>query len=310
MEPGAFLVREGDEDPSMLLILSGTAEVHSGGTLLGTAGPGDLVGEMALFAGGTRSASVTATSRCEIGVLNWNGYDALRRREHPVASVIEQRGLRTLADRLAAIRLQIAAMVVEPEPRLPFYQAGFGAWVVATAARWGLGPAAARDPRAQLASSALFAGIPKAVIAELASRMRAGVWSRGHVWFRQGDPSAEVGFLGSGRVELFRTTPAGGWWRMGSVFAGQAVGAGALAAGGGARALTAVVRRRVVGWTLDQAAWAELEARKDAVGSGLRVVMIRALAEQLAVANRQLASLDQDDPELARQARAQGGGPW
>lgn len=310
LERGEILVHEGAEDPSLILVIEGSVEVHSGGTLLGTAGPGELIGEMALFAGGTRSATVSAASKVEIGVLDWNGYDALRRREHPVASVIERRGLRTLAERLAAVRLHIAAMVIEPEPQLPNYQAGLVEWLVAGLGRLGWGPAAAGDPVPRLLKSALFAGIPRDVVRQLSEPLAARVWPRGRVLFRQGEPSGHAYLVAAGRVELFMGLPDAGMWRMGSVFAGQAIGMGALAAGMGERALTAVVRRRLVAWVVDQPTWTALEARDDRVGSGFRVVMIRALSEQLATANRQLATLDQDDAELARLARAHGDRPW
>ena len=72
---GQPLAAEGGTGHSLFAIESGTAEVVIAGTTIGTIGPGDVVGEMAVFAsppdafappevveGGSRTASVIATS--------------------------------------------------------------------------------------------------------------------------------------------------------------------------------------------------------------------------------------------------------
>lgn len=310
LRPGEVLVEEGAEDPSVILVEDGRLEVHSGGTLLGTVERGDLLGEMALFAGGTRSAWVTATEPCHVLVLDWDAYDALRRSGHSLASVLEQQGLRRLAERLSAVRLQIAAMVVGPGRPLPSYQTGWVDCATSLLGAMGLGPAAVPDGAAGLARSALFTGVGADVLQELARHLGRSVWPRGRVLFGQGDDATTVYLAASGRVDLFRSAPGGGVWPLGSVLAGQAFGMTPLAAGHPTRDLVAVVRRRLVAWTLDAEVWRALVDRADDVGSGFRVAMIRALAEQLTTANQQLANLDQDDAELARRARATGENAW
>lgn len=60
-EPGQALVRQGDSADHVLVLVTGTARVQTAeGVELAVLGPGDLVGELSLLAGGTRSADVTA----------------------------------------------------------------------------------------------------------------------------------------------------------------------------------------------------------------------------------------------------------
>ena len=58
VEAGTQLMEEGDEDPTVICIADGTVEIETGGVKLGKAGPGELIGEMALFGDGMRNASV------------------------------------------------------------------------------------------------------------------------------------------------------------------------------------------------------------------------------------------------------------
>ena len=59
---GTTLVREGDYSTELIAIEEGTAEVHHGGRLLATLGPGDVFGETGVLEQGLRNASVVATS--------------------------------------------------------------------------------------------------------------------------------------------------------------------------------------------------------------------------------------------------------
>jgi CRP-like cAMP-binding protein len=59
---GESLAVEGDFGHCLYAIESGTADVTTGNTTIGTVGPGDVVGEIAVLASGRRTASVVATS--------------------------------------------------------------------------------------------------------------------------------------------------------------------------------------------------------------------------------------------------------
>ena len=59
---GQELTSEGMGGAGFFIIASGTARVTVGGSERATLGPGDFFGEIALIDGGTRTATITATS--------------------------------------------------------------------------------------------------------------------------------------------------------------------------------------------------------------------------------------------------------
>ena len=96
IEAGATLLREGDFGYAMFAITSGTASVVQGDHVLRTLGPGDVFGEIAVFSGGRRSASVVATSPMQlVTVLNRDMW-RLERDVPDVAAAIRA----TIAERL------------------------------------------------------------------------------------------------------------------------------------------------------------------------------------------------------------------
>jgi len=69
VEPGHVLVREGRRGTEFFAILDGIAEVRRDGNLVATLGPGDCFGELALLGGGTRTATVIASTDMEVAVI-------------------------------------------------------------------------------------------------------------------------------------------------------------------------------------------------------------------------------------------------
>ena len=69
---GRDLMREGETGREFFIILSGTAEVHKGETVLATIGPGGFCGEMALI------DRVTARSPIDALVLLGEAFSGLR----------------------------------------------------------------------------------------------------------------------------------------------------------------------------------------------------------------------------------------
>jgi CRP-like cAMP-binding protein len=67
--PGTPLMREGEVGREFFVILDGTADVSRGSRKLGTIGPGDFVGELALLDRAPRNATVTAKTDVRALVL-------------------------------------------------------------------------------------------------------------------------------------------------------------------------------------------------------------------------------------------------
>ena len=75
--PGERLVSEGEAGSELFLIVTGEAAVTSGGEMVATVGPGQLVGEVSLVDQGPRSATVTALTPMETLVAGAESFATL-----------------------------------------------------------------------------------------------------------------------------------------------------------------------------------------------------------------------------------------
>src|ERR1041384_1781817 len=70
LAPGEALFHTGDVGKEMFVLIDGNADVMIGGTLVEGAGPGALLGEMALIEEAPRTATVIAKSDCHLARVN------------------------------------------------------------------------------------------------------------------------------------------------------------------------------------------------------------------------------------------------
>ena len=82
VEEGTTLTEQGEFGYAMFAVTSGTADVFKDGSLVRTLGAGDVFGEIAVFFGGKRTATVVATSPMRL-VMLFNGELARLDREVP-----------------------------------------------------------------------------------------------------------------------------------------------------------------------------------------------------------------------------------
>ena len=79
---GDTIVKEGDADGQMYVVVTGSARIWMGGQPLRTVGPGEYFGEMSLLDGQPRSASIIATAPVQaISIARFNFLALLK--EHP-----------------------------------------------------------------------------------------------------------------------------------------------------------------------------------------------------------------------------------
>jgi CRP-like cAMP-binding protein len=88
-EAGSHLIGEGARGYSFFVLLEGTATVTSQGSKLTELGPGEFFGEIALLAGGRRTASVTATSHVKLLVMSAGEFSRLQQNHPGIAAEIE-----------------------------------------------------------------------------------------------------------------------------------------------------------------------------------------------------------------------------
>lgn len=86
---GTSLIREGALGRQTLVVLSGTVQVETGGTIVATLGPGQIIGELAVLNGQPRSADVVAVTDVQLLVFDTREFFQLLER---VPSFLERIG--------------------------------------------------------------------------------------------------------------------------------------------------------------------------------------------------------------------------
>jgi CRP/FNR family cyclic AMP-dependent transcriptional regulator len=89
-DAGATITQEGEFGHAVFAIERGTADVLSNEEVVGTVGPGDVIGEIAVLASGRRTATVVATSPVELIALFKRDVWALERRAPEVAERLRE----------------------------------------------------------------------------------------------------------------------------------------------------------------------------------------------------------------------------
>jgi CRP-like cAMP-binding protein len=122
---GDVLFHQGDAGDRLLVVTAGELEVVArlatgGERLFATVGPGDIVGELALLAGGRRTATVRAATDSAGFALTRQTFELLRLQLRPVArKVVKKIGevsLDRLGARYAALAAELGAVTPEPPP--------------------------------------------------------------------------------------------------------------------------------------------------------------------------------------------------
>jgi CRP-like cAMP-binding protein len=96
-EPGAELIRQGEEGETLFVLLDGRAKVVKNGRTVRRVGPGDFVGEISVLNDRPRSASVVAEDEVRSLVLHREALEKLLAKEPKAAWAM----LGTLAARIS-----------------------------------------------------------------------------------------------------------------------------------------------------------------------------------------------------------------
>ena len=288
---GTSLIVEGDEDASLIYVVAGELEVRTGELELWTARSGEMVGEIGLFTGGVRTATVETNTEATLLILTVEGYEELVERGNPVAATLEQRALKALVNRLRSVDGRIAQLAegtplgeMKPDP-------GFFDRVRSLFGTGGQRRSPILDVPSALSKTLLFKSARPAALDELASSFGVEAWGPGHVLCEEGEPGDRLYMLVEGLVDVLVGTHDDRVEPVATLDTGDAFGMAGLV-DQRPRTATCVCRGEVVVLVLDRDGWAKNVDRADGAGQALRVAMIRSLAEQLAYANGQLALLD------------------
>ncbi|MCP4805043.1 MAG: cyclic nucleotide-binding domain-containing protein [Proteobacteria bacterium] len=236
--PGEVLMREGESDRAMVLLLQGEASVHIGESRLELTriGPGELVGDMALFGNiDRRAATVISSKPCQVLLLDEQGLKYLRMKRSPVVPVLERYALGTIARRLRETDRLIASVAVG-QPTLPVPRQG----LFRKLGSMFKGPAG--DPPEALtvleASDAFRDQSPR-IVAELATQVEVVGVRSGDILFEEHDDCDESYIVAHGCIDMHVTTLRDSYELVARLRGGTALGFCAMVDGGG-RVATAV----------------------------------------------------------------------
>ena len=90
IEDGAKLTTEGEFGHCLFAVEEGTADVLADGQVVGSVGPGDVIGEIAVVASGRRTATIVATSPMQLITLFKRDVWALERSAPQVAERLRE----------------------------------------------------------------------------------------------------------------------------------------------------------------------------------------------------------------------------
>ena len=96
LAPGDFLFRDGETGDRMYVLLEGEIDIFLGDFVLETAGPGSLLGEMALIEDTPRTANAVAKSPAKLAQIDRRRFHFLVQQTPHFATHV----MKTLADRL------------------------------------------------------------------------------------------------------------------------------------------------------------------------------------------------------------------
>ena len=96
VKAGDVLCGEGDDVAAWWVVLSGAAEVTVGGAGVGSVGPDETVGELALFTGGPRGATVTAIDDLDVLEFGTDGFLDVVAATPPLALTLLEEAARRL----------------------------------------------------------------------------------------------------------------------------------------------------------------------------------------------------------------------
>jgi len=300
--PGDVVIRAGEPARGLICVIDAELEVRAGDQVVGRIGPGDIVGEMALFEEGVRNASVVATAPGKVLVLLRPAYERLRDVVHPLAINIERHAVRQQMARQRALSDKIAALLAgEPAPFSRPSERFFAA-LRALFGYGGMTVAEQVDAFAALARSPLLADAPSEALVAVAKSFKGAAFDPGHVLCVEGEVGDAMYFLARGEIEVVVAADDGQVKKLATLKPGAVFGLLSLA-DDVPRMATCVARTPVVVLTIERQGFKDLVDETGLAGSTFRRAILRSLSEQITYANQQLtkhAPAAKEDVDHAR----------
>jgi len=255
---GETIAVEGEEDDSVVIVLSGQLSVQLRGVELAQLGPGSLLGERALFGiPGARGATLTTLRPCKLLIIPQAQLREVRTRYSPIMAHLEDRALMSMARRLRRTRDHAAS----------------GTHVQATFRQ----PPTASAKVTMLLSALQEHGLPLKV-----ERMRPR-----SVLVREGSGVLDAWWVHEGQVGVYHTDWGGSHRQLYSMTPGWFIGTVSLI-GGQTTATTLVSEAPTTLLRLPRSMYARLRGSEHPLAHQLRTVFCHQLSAKLYTANQML----------------------
>lgn len=207
--PGELLLQQDERDDSLLVVIEGELEILTGtpAVRLAKVGPGELLGDMALFGGsGRRAATVRTLSPCKLVLIEQTGLDILRVHGNALVPILESVALRTLGRRLRDMNAQISRLGSGTE-----FEDVAPAGILASLA--GLFRAPDPNPKTPrpratrvLAESDAFAALHADTRDGIAGELEVIPCPAGTVLLQEGQHGDDAFVVAEGRIDVYRAT--------------------------------------------------------------------------------------------------------
>ena len=286
--PEEVVLKAGSPASGVLLVLSGALVIEVEGIEVGRAHAGDVVGEMALFTEGTRTANVFSVEQTKVLTLTREGYEELRDTMHPVAMNLERHALAAQIGHLRRVSERITELSDGTDASVSVPRKAFFASVRSLFGMGGGADLPSLERNRALRRSSLFGDVPDEALAFIAKRMSARAHEAGHFLCTEGKAGNEMYVVASGEVEVVCAIDGTRVHRLATLGEGSAFGLLALAHDR-PRMASCVARSKVVVLVLDRAGYEALSEGPYLDASAFRRAMLRALSDQLAKANDEVA---------------------
>lgn len=296
LPPGTPLIDEGEEDDSLIYIESGEVVVKRGGVALDHSGAGEILGEMALFGEGLRTASVEVTRDTSLLMLDKAGFEVLRANANPFAFWLEREALAHLVHRLRRLNAKVSELStgrpspwVRPPPSV--FERVRSLFKRGPLARQ---PAAVDVPQL-LFDSPLFKGTTWPFLLQIAEELELRAVDAGTFLCEQGTPGDELYIVVRGLVDVLVATTGEQdeirVHKLAQVSTGDAIGLSALADGSPRSASCVAVSPTDV-LVLSRETWNTLREANHLLGSEVRHALIRGFSRALAEAAGHVVELE------------------
>ncbi len=285
IDAGEILMREGESDRAMVIVLAGEVSVQVGAKHLELTrlGRGELVGDMALFGViDRRAATVVSCKPSRVLLLDSQGLRFLKMKRNPVVRSLEEAALRAVARRLRGTNRLIASVATGKRELPPAPTTGlFGRLAKMVPST----PSKQPDALRVIRGCPAFRSQPIEPLSSLAEQAQLSSVRRGEVILREGDQGNHAHILASGLVDIYLRTQLDTQERIARLRDGALYGAASLV-DDEPRTATCIAAEDC--WLLRLPGELLMQTDDEPTAAVYRRSMYNALSDQLRMANAHL----------------------